>query len=158
MSTTTSTPHKYYSTRVSNYSAQLTQLNRYFRFTAPARLLTFAGFVISGLWIIKSKFDDTFIWLSAGFLVLFVAAVIWDLRLVRKQRTLKARLKVNEDELKYLKHQYSEFDDGSDLAKTAQELSGDFDLFGAGSLFPPAPRFRSRGTHPVVSHDKTVAN
>lgn len=135
MSTTTSTPHKHYSTRIANYSAQLKQLNRYFRFTAPARLLTFAGLVISGLWFIKSKFDDTFIWLSAGFLVLFVAAVIWDLRLVKKQRALKARLKVNEDELKYLQHQYIEFDDGRDLTTTAPELSGDFDLFGSGSLF-----------------------
>jgi hypothetical protein len=135
MSTTTNTPHKHYSTRVTDYSAQLKQLTRYFRFTAPARLLTFGGLVISGLWFIKSKFDDTFLWLSAGFLVLFVLAVIWDLRLVRKQRTLKARLKVNEDELKYLQHQYSEFDDGSDLAKYAPELSGDFDLFGPYSLF-----------------------
>jgi hypothetical protein len=135
MSTTTNSPSKHYSTRVKAYSAQLSQLARYFRFTAPVRLLTFAGLVISGLWFIKSKFDDTFIWLSIGFLVLFVLAVIWDLRLVRKQRTLKARLKVNEDELKYLQHQYSDFDDGSDLAKYAPELSGDFDLFGSGSLF-----------------------
>ena len=133
--TNINTPFQYYSARTKEYSAQLAKLARYFRFTAPARLLTFAGLIISGLWFIKSKFDDTFIWLSLGFLVLFVLAVIWDMRLVRKQRTLKAQLKVNDDELKYLQHQYSEFDDGSDLAATAPELSGDFDLFGAGSLF-----------------------
>ncbi|WP_291860466.1 hypothetical protein [Marinilabilia sp.] len=135
MSTANNSPIKYYSARITTYNAQLKKLTRYFRFTAPARLLTFAGLIISALWYIKSRFDETFFWFSLGFLVLFVLAVIWDLRLVRKQRTLKARLKVNEDELKYLQHQYSEFDNGSDLAKTAPELSGDFDLFGAGSLF-----------------------
>ncbi len=128
-------PFQYYSARTKEYSTQLARLARYFRFTAPARLLTFAGLVISGLWFIKSKFDATFIWLSLGFLVLFVLAVILDLRLVRKQRILRARLKVNENELKFLQHQYSEFDDGSDLVATAPELSGDFDLFGPGSLF-----------------------
>jgi hypothetical protein len=88
-----------------------------------------------GLWFVKSKFDDTFLWLSLLFLVLFFLAVVWDLKLARKQKMLKARLKVNEDEIKYLDHNYTAFDDGEDLSELNPELSGDFDLFGKGSLF-----------------------
>jgi hypothetical protein len=153
--TNNNTPFQYYSARTKEYSAQLAKLARYFRFTAPARLLTFAGLIISGLWFIKSKFDDTFIWLSLGFLVLFVLSVIWDMRLVRKQRTLKALLKVNENELKYLQHQFSEFDDGSDLAATAPELSGDFDLFGAGSLFQYLNRCVTDQGRTLFAHELT---
>ncbi|WP_010665109.1 MutS-related protein [Marinilabilia salmonicolor] len=153
--TTNDTPFQYYSARTKEYSAQLAKLARYFRFTAPARLLTFAGLIISALWFIKSKFDDTFIWLFLGFLVLFVLSVIWDLRLVRKQRTLKARFKVNENELKVLQHQFSEFDDGSDLTTTAPELSGDFDLFGAGSLFQYLNRCVTDQGRTLFAHELT---
>lgn len=154
-STNNDTPFQYYSARTKEYSTQLAKLARHFRFLAPARLLTFAGLIISGLWFIKSKFDDTFIWLSLGFLVLFVLAVIRDLQLVGKQRTLKARLKVNEDEIKYLQHQYSEFDDGSDLATTAPELSGDFDLFGTGSLFQYLNRCVTEQGRTFFAHELT---
>ncbi|PWE00286.1 MutS-related protein [Marinilabilia rubra] len=126
---------QFYKQRIKEINSHLNKLNKYLRFTPPARLLSFVGLVAMGLWLVKSRFDDTYLLLSLLFLVLFILAVVWDLKLARKQKMLKARLKVNEDELKYLNHEYKKFDGGGDLSELNPELSGDFDLFGKGSLF-----------------------
>jgi DNA mismatch repair ATPase MutS len=128
-------PQQYYTQRINHLNKELNLLNRYFKFTYPARLLTFVAMAAMGFWFVKSKFNDTFLWFSLLFLILFIVSVIWDLQLVRRQKVLKARLKVNEDEVKYLDYNYDGFDDGSDLATLDSKLSNDFDLFGRGSLF-----------------------
>ncbi len=158
MSKSPSIPFEYYSQHLEDYSRQLSKLARDFSFTAPARLLTFMGLIISALWFIKSSLDYSFLWLSFFFLVLFFLAVIWDQRLTRKQKILKARRKINEDELKYLNHQFSEFDDGSDLAKMAPELSGDLDLFGHGSLFQYLNRCVTSQGRAMLGHDLVHEN
>ncbi|MFO8000800.1 MAG: hypothetical protein R6U46_06115 [Marinilabilia sp.] len=129
------TVRQHYKERIEELNAQINRLHRSFKLIFPARLLTFVAFVVTGLWIIKSGYDDLFIWLSVLFFVLFLLSVRYDLKLKKKQKMLHARLKVNEDELKYLDHQYGQFEDGREFTSLEPGLTGDFDLFGPGSLF-----------------------
>ncbi|MGM0375709.1 MAG: hypothetical protein ACQEQ0_02950, partial [Bacteroidota bacterium] len=129
------TVRQHYKERIEELTAQINRLHRSFKLIFPARLLTFVAFVVTGLWVIKSGYDDIFMWSSALFFVLFLLAVKYDLKLRKKQKMLKARLKVNEDELKYIDHQYGQFEDGHEFISMEPELAGDFDLFGSGSLF-----------------------
>ncbi|MFI3262464.1 MAG: hypothetical protein R3Y26_06100, partial [Rikenellaceae bacterium] len=69
------------------------------------------------------------------FLVLFIAVVFYDLRMVNKKRELENRIKFNSDEIKTLQHEFNFREDGSTFAKLNPHLSGDFDIFGAGSLY-----------------------
>lgn len=149
-------PQSYYHQRINNLTSALTNLNKYLRFAPAARLLTFAGLVVMGLWFVKSKFDVTFLWLSVLFLVFFIVAVIWDLRLARKQKMLRACLKVNEDEIKYMNHDYAGFDGGEDLSEINPELSGDFDLFGKGSLFQYLNRTITRPGRELLARQLSI--
>ncbi len=132
---TSNNPTQYYKSRVEKLENELSSVSKLLRITYPARLLSFIGIIAMVLFYIKTRFEPLYLGIAVFFLIIFIAAVIWDIKLSKKQKELKTRIKINKDELQYLNHEFSEFEDGRELADTSPMLSTDFDLFGQGSLF-----------------------
>jgi hypothetical protein len=68
-------------------------------------------------------------------LILFSILVIIHSGLFRKKELTENYIKINEDELKYLNHDFSCFDKGEDLIDFNHPYSYDLDIFGESSLF-----------------------
>ena len=125
----------FYLNRVKDLKAELKAFEMRFTVLLFGRLATFVGFI--GMLVWYTQRPDAFFILLASFLFLAAFLVIakTDLKQVRLQRHLQNRLRVNENELKYLEYNYSEFSDGREFAYLNPNLSADFDLFGAGSVY-----------------------
>jgi DNA mismatch repair ATPase MutS len=132
---TSNNPSQYYNSRLEMLRNELSTVSMHLRVSYLARLLSFIGMIVMILFYVKTRFDTLFLGLSVFFLILFIIAIIWDIKLSKKQKELKIRVNINEDELKYLNHQFSEFEDGKEFVETSSMLSSDFDLFGQESLF-----------------------
>ena len=66
---------------------------------------------------------------------MFLWVVKVDLKWVKQQQLLKNRLLVNQNELRYLEFDFSDFDAGGEFEKINPHLAGDFDVFGDSSLY-----------------------
>lgn len=141
-------PYSYYSKKVVIYQLELKQLEKKFLFIFLIRLLSFMGFIVFLSWFASSGGAWWLPVLSGFSFISFLVAVKTDLNLVRRQQMLQKRIIINQNELKYLGHQYDEFNGGDDFEKLNLHLAGDFDLFGSGSLFQYLNRsVTNAGTH-----------
>ena len=99
------------------------------------RLFSFLGFIASAIIFVVSEYNFFYLLGSIFLISLFLYAVQSDFQLNRKRRLVEAKISVAENELKYLNHQYTEFDGGERFTSKNPHLAGDFDLFGNGSLY-----------------------
>jgi hypothetical protein len=128
-------PREHYNQRIQILESELTRLGKYFRLFYILRSLFFLSSIGFLAGYIKSDYQELYLWISGGLFIGFLTVVRWDLRFEKQQRFLKKQLLIQQNELKYLDHQYQAFDDGNTFSTLNPALSGDFDLFGAGSLF-----------------------
>lgn len=125
----------YYSSRIQSIERELSSLNKLFTYLFTLRLLSFCAIV--GFLIAYTVWQSA-VWLpfaSIFFVLFFLFVVQIDLRFVKKKKLLENRLKINENELKYLVHNYNEFNAGDEFKSLNTHLAEDFDLFGEHSLY-----------------------
>lgn len=125
----------FYKSRVNILEIELKSVSRRFFLLFLSRLISFIGFCAFLVWF---TVWPSAVWLplvSVIFMMLFLFVVRMDLKLVHYQKTLQDQLQTNKDELKYLKYEYNEFDDGREFTGINPHLAEDFDLFGESSLF-----------------------
>lgn len=125
----------FYNNRIQDIERELRSLDKLFTYLFTLRLLSFSAIV--GCLIAYTVWQST-VWLpyvSLSFLLLFLVMVQIDLKLVKKKKLLENRLKINENELKYLGHNFNEFNAGDEFKCLNTHLAEDFDLFGEFSLF-----------------------
>ena len=124
----------FYRERIATLSEELKLLERKFLVFYFLRLVTFIGFVGFGIWMASTGV----VWQGVVSGLLFMA-FLWivklDLKWVKHQRLLKSRLEVNQNELKFLAFDFSDFDSGEEFLKINPHLAGDFDVFGDHSLY-----------------------
>lgn len=125
----------YYSSRIQSIERELSSLKKLFTYLFTLRLLSFCAII--GFLIAYTVWQSA-VWLpfvSLFFVLFFLVVVQIDLRLVKKKKLLENRLKINENELKYLVHNYNEFNAGDEFKSLNTHLAEDFDLFGEHSLY-----------------------
>ncbi len=99
------------------------------------RLITFLLFATTLILSFSSDNRALFIIASVILLIIFISVAIYDLRLESIKRELENRVRFNDDEVKSLNHEFDFRDDGVTFANLNAHLSGDFDIFGKGSLY-----------------------
>ncbi|MCA1744140.1 MAG: hypothetical protein LC643_00205 [Bacteroidales bacterium] len=124
----------YYNKRINSLNAELKALDQRFLIFYFLRLATFLGFIVFLIWMAVSGL----VWQGVVSGILF-GAFLWivkvDLKWVKQQVLLKNRLLVNQDEIKYLDYDFSDFDRGEEFVTINPHLAGDFDIFGESSLY-----------------------
>ena len=124
-----------YFKKIELYKSELKVLEKSFFVLYFVRLITFVGFIVFLVWYANSL-DYWFLpIISVVLFITFLLAVKKDLTLVAYQKLLQKKLLINQNEIKYSSHNFQEFFDGTDFLKLDPHLAGDFDLFGASSLF-----------------------
>ncbi len=125
----------YYILRVSELSRELGLVKSITSRLYIVRLISFFAFILTFTLLFSGSYTVLYIVAAVLFLSLFVAVVIYDLRMVRRRQELENRIKFNEDELETLRHDFAFREDGVQFATLNPHLSGDFDIFGSGSLY-----------------------
>ncbi len=128
-------PIKYYEQRVSALTDELGRVKSISSRLYLARFVLFLIFVAALFMSFSGDRTIIYAGLSALFLLLFIAVAIYDLKLSRKRRDIASRIKFNEEEIKSLNQEFDFRDEGAQFATFNPHLSGDFDLFGRGSLY-----------------------
>ncbi|TCO06783.1 MutS-related protein [Natronoflexus pectinivorans] len=131
----TQTSISYYKSRIILLEQETEKLKRRFKFLFFARIGFFLISIVSLVWFTTRPESAWLIALSVLSFLLFLRAVVVDLKLVKQQKVLSNRLLVNQRELRFLSYDFDDMDNGEDLSKINPHLAGDFDLFGAHSLF-----------------------
>ncbi|MFR9502789.1 MAG: hypothetical protein SNJ28_09755 [Rikenellaceae bacterium] len=131
----TSHPMDYYISRVSELSIELSRVKNITSRLHIVRLILFLIFVTVFILSFSGSYTPLYVVATILFLLLFVTVAIYDLRMRRWRREVENRIKFNEEELKTLRHDFAFRDDGVQFATLNSHLSGDFDLFGKGSLY-----------------------
>jgi hypothetical protein len=144
---------QFYSDRCRLLADEITAFELKFRILYFLRLLSFGLFATFLLLSFFSAMPWLYAVLSAISFCLFLVVVRRDIVLLRKQELLKCRLLVNQNELKFLSHTITGFEDGAQFEALSPHLSGDFDLFGQSSLFQYVNRaVTSGGKKRLASH------
>ncbi len=125
--------NQYYSDRKSIFAKKASELKQKIFVNSLLRVLVF---VSGGIAIYYLSFSVPLIFTS---LFLFGAVFLF---LVKRQVNLKADFdhnkamsEINDKELKFMKHEFMDFDSGDDLKTENHPFSLDIDIFGRGSFF-----------------------
>ncbi|ASB48376.1 MutS-related protein [Alkalitalea saponilacus] len=125
----------YYKSRIILLEKETEKLKRRFKFLFFARIGFFLMFLTSLVLFTTRPEAAWLVVLSIISLLIFLRAVVVDLKLVKQQKLLSNRLLVNQRELRVLSYDFADMDEGEDLSSINPHLAGDFDLFGSHSLF-----------------------
>jgi hypothetical protein len=123
-----------YSELADEATSKIKKLSKQMRLLSVARLISFLGIVVSPFVFIPHN-------LSVGINISFVSLMLFLLFVKRYQKLQRDKqfqvciLKVNQQELKALKHQFSDFGPGKEFVDSKHRYSFDLDLFGDGSVF-----------------------
>lgn len=124
-----------YQSFVSEYSAKENSLRVKLGWLSAVRLLLFIAFIILGYKAIQTG-QSYFTWSSILLLVVFLIMIrVYD-KLHNKANFYKALVKLNQDEINFLKGQPSVYDNGKEYIDPNHPYSYDLDIFGEGGLFP----------------------
>lgn len=126
-------PLEFYKKQKASFELEIVQLKRKLTISSTTRLLTFLGTIFC----VYLFFGNTlFMILSVVIgIALFVFLIFKHQKLQYKFNFTKALIQINETELKVLKRDYLELDDGSEFIDPKHPYSYDIDLFGRGSFF-----------------------
>ncbi len=128
-------PAQHFKRRIGQLEAESQKLTKYFRLFFALRSLFFLAFIALLIFYIKSDYRSIYLWFSALALATFLAVVKWDLLYHARERLVKTKILLNNNELKYLDYQFAGFEEGKNFESLNPALAGDLDLFGEGSLF-----------------------
>ncbi len=140
--------YAYYKNRIITFKDEKNKLKKKSRQYSFVRLCLFLCFVSSLFLLFKTHYivlSYITLFISLGF---FIQFVIKYNRLDHVITLLSSKIQINEDELFYLNHKYTERNTGEKYATINASLSTDFDLFGNGSLFQYINRCNTqKGSH-----------
>ncbi|MFR9603845.1 MAG: hypothetical protein SNG02_08285 [Rikenellaceae bacterium] len=126
---------EHYKERLSALDGELKGVKRVTSRLYLVRFISFLLFIAMFVLLFAGEYTMIYIVFTLLFLALFVAVAIYDLRMVERRRELENSIKFNGDEIKTLHHEFSFREDGVTFSGLNPQLSGDFDIFGAGSLY-----------------------
>ncbi len=123
-----------YMQRIAGFSAGIDRLRKPLRWIPWLRLTLF---ILTGFSIFYAfKFPGLFFIVSSvSFFGGFLAAGWYDTILKRKILRLQRMIKINEQELPALQHDFSAFNPGNEFVSQEHPYTFDLDIFGTGSLF-----------------------
>ena len=128
-------PFHYYTAKSEAFRAEQKKLEKQSFRMYLMRLFSFIGFIAAIILFVYTKHNYLYLFGGIALLLSFLSIVQWDFRLSRKRKLVANKVLIVENELKYLNHQYNEFDRGDEFSSKNPHLSGDFDLSGNGSLY-----------------------
>jgi Flp pilus assembly protein TadB len=100
------------------------------------RLLLFSSLVIILIWFIRADGGNiSMAMLTVTVFAMFLTIIRLNINLTKKIQHVTNRIAINTNELNSTQHQFSNYDPGDRFMILNPSLSGDFDLFGEGSLF-----------------------
>jgi DNA mismatch repair ATPase MutS len=141
----------YYRGRFEALSDEEKKTRRKLRYLSALRLIAFISLLIGVFIAVPQN-------IYIGFIVIFLSIIAFISLIKIYQRNneshlhLKALIRLNQEELKALDHNYSGFDSGNEYADLNHPYSYDIDLFGEGSLFQYINRtVTSRGKKKLAS-------
>jgi len=126
---------EYYNSQILILEAALKRINKAFSYFYVIRLFTFISFATFLVLFFQFEYNSLFLIFSIICIVWFLFAVKFDLNYHKKERFVSNKLLVNQNELKFLDHQYDQRETGEEFNHLNPHLAADFDLFGKGSLF-----------------------
>ena len=127
--------HQYYTAKSKEFRAEQKKLEKQSFHMYLMRLFSFVGFIASIILFVYTEYNYWYLSGAIALLFSFLSIVQWDFRLSRIRKLVANKALIVENELKYLNHQYNEFDGGDEFSAKNPHLAGDFDLFGNGSLY-----------------------
>lgn len=125
----------HYISRLNNLQIEKKKLEKLLFFLFLLRLVLFIGTIALIYWFIKTN-SNIWVGLLSGFsFISFLITVIVNQRVNSQSIQIENRIRVNENEQKYLAYSFKHFYNGVELKGINTELADDFDLFGEGSVF-----------------------
>lgn len=129
-----SSVYENYLHKIESCSSELAQLKARFAYMYIARLLSFVGFVV--LLVVYFNGQGNLVLAGSLFLlVLFCVLIKLDAKHLAKKKYLKAKLAVNQVEVKIMQGDFADRQTGEDYKSIDPFLTNDFDIVGLGSLF-----------------------
>jgi DNA mismatch repair ATPase MutS len=101
-------------------------------------ILRFTSFLLSFFFIFlyfKFQHESVFLFFTFVLFVVFIVSVNLDSKNSFRLKFLRNKLLVNNSELKFLNHQFTERETGNEFNTLNPHLAADFEIFGTGSLF-----------------------
>jgi hypothetical protein len=131
--TTIDSLREIYSQKIKEFSTQLNKLESKIRIVSYSRLTIALTSIVIFYFALT---ENPYLFFGLLFLlILFSILVIIHSSLFRKKELTENYIKINENELKYLNHDFSSFDKGEDLIDFNHPYTYDLDIFGESSLF-----------------------
>ncbi|MFZ4401676.1 MAG: MutS-related protein [Bacteroidales bacterium] len=129
------TVYNYYNTKILALETDLKKIRTTIAWLYFARFVTFI--LVIAFIILFIKYNNNYLFLVFSFisLIIFLIIVKFDLKYSYKEKFHSNKLNINQNELKYLNHQYLDKPSGSEYTYLNPHLVEDFDIFGKGSLF-----------------------
>lgn len=127
--------NEFYSDRIESLTADIALLKRKNPFFLVSELCSFAILIVSLYFYFSDSFNILFLLSFFFFLVLYIAIRYYDRKNSDKIDRLSSVCNVYENELLYLKGEFSIFYDGEKYTDQHHPFSLDMDLFGKNSLF-----------------------
>jgi DNA mismatch repair ATPase MutS len=125
----------FYNKRIAVLETELKKVHRVSNLIYLTRLMTFILFVAFSVLFFQYEYNKFCLVFSFASLASFLFAVKIDIKNHLKETFLSDKLLVNQNELKFLNHQYEMFETGEEYTNLNPHLADDFDLFGKGSLY-----------------------
>jgi len=126
--------NKLYQNRIQQFAAEADTLKAKYDRLALVRLIAF----LIGVAVFFLLFSVG-MWYAWGFALVFLVAfarfVMWHFEIQRKSEYFNRLKQINENELKYLAGDISEFDAGEEFVDADHPYTVDLDIFGAFSIF-----------------------
>lgn len=127
-------PKLFYKEKTRELEEKISTLKRKEKHLVYFRLFSFLSALLA-LYLLISVSVIAAVSLSAVFFILFLNFILSDLRNKEKIRFQETLLKINSDELIFLKGDQTPFHEGSEFIDRNHPYSSDLDIFGRASLF-----------------------
>lgn len=116
------------------YNAQLAQITKKYNRISFFRLMSIVLFLFAMFYLIKTE-ETTLAIVGLVFLVGFFVLMRIHGRLSNQRKLKEALVKINQDEIDYLKREKIPFEDGAEFNDFKHPYAYDLDVFGVHSLF-----------------------
>lgn len=126
-------PAKFYNNQLEKYSKQLKRVKKSLGLISLLRLVVFVALIFGVYYFFENSQIASLIAIIGTCLFVFLVSVYTNLKY--KRNKLQELVKINSNELKALKGDFSSFKTGNRFVDPSHDFSNDIDLFGEGSFF-----------------------
>ncbi|PLX18160.1 MAG: DNA mismatch repair protein MutS [Marinilabiliales bacterium] len=123
-----------YKNRILRFTKEMKKIKTNLIWMSILRFVFFILFLVTLVFLIK---EFNWIKLSSllAFISIFIFLVVYYIKKTELLNHIKNLIRINDDEIKAIDHEYSIFNSGDHYQNRDHEYSYDLDLFGEGSLF-----------------------